>query len=464
MAITQTLPARGVYHTGNSELFLTGKTAELYRSICKCFLAEFDDLDGRDYELADDFEDVESWQIMHDREIKNSICTLDISTGIKGFDFQYTVAQKKQAVKHVFSLLTETNSNLPSLGYSDDPLRVTAEGLAIAPFKWLQTYLTNKPDFLEFFIEDGIINLLWEVANEFGFFLDNTEDDEFDYASWRSDYPENEHDESPTKWALLCDQLADLILDSQDADWRMIFHPGDVYEEYVKSVLSLTTPIIQQANTQTEEMIGFVPGFSIKKLAKVLLGDHSNLPDSPGIYFALDASNRVWYVGISTTSLRDRHAQHEKLTSFKANKVQHIAYHTWTDVQELHEWELGFIQKFDPPLNMNLTKKDLPQIDLGYSEAHYISRYREIKQQIALLTQEMEELKPNLVTLLEREGGKIADTTRGFSGYIQSRKSWQYSLDLEARKEAVKLLQKQEEESGIAVVKSLNTYPVFRFK
>jgi len=49
-------------------------------------------------------------------------------------------------------------------------------------------------------------------------------------------------------------------------------------------------------------------------------------------------------------------------------------------------------------------------------------------------------------------------------GEAQSRKSWQYSPDLEARKEAIKQLQKQEEESGIATVKSITTYPVFRFR
>ena len=110
---------------------------------------------------------------------------------------------------------------------------------------------------------------------------------------------------------------------------------------------------------------------------------------------------------------------------------------------------------------MNHIKKDLPQIDLGYSEEHFISRYREIKEQLALLEQEMEELKPNLVTLLEANGGKLAV---GYTGYTQSRKSWQYSPDLEARKDAIKQLQKQEEESGIATVKSITTYPVFRFR
>jgi hypothetical protein len=207
----------------------------------------------------------------------------------------------------------------------------------------------------------------------------------------------------------------------------------------------MTQTQLEPQQTDLEDSV-FIPSFSIKKLGKVLLGDHNNLPDTPGIYFAIDSANRVWYVGISTSSLRQRHANHEKLEDFKTCKVQHIAYFVWNDEQDLHEWELGYIQKFDPPLNMN----------------H--SRYREIKEQLALLEQEMEELKPNLVTLLEANGGKLADKFLGYTGYTQSRKSWQYSPDLEARKDAIKQLQKQEEESGIATVKSITTYPVFRFR
>lgn len=219
--------------------------------------------------------------------------------------------------------------------------------------------------------------------------------------------------------------------------------------------------MLQSANI--EETI-FIPSFSIKKLAKTLLGDYRNLPDSPGIYFALDSASRVWYVGISTTSLRSRHAKHEKLSEFKQNKIQHIAYFVWTDVDDLEEWEIGYVRKFNPPLNMNHVYKELPHIDLGYGEENYINRYKEIKEQIALLEQEMEELKPNLVTLLEREGGKIADKALGFSGYLTSRKTWQYSLKVEALKDLIKQTQKQEEEDGTAIVKSITTYPTFRFR
>ena len=152
----------------------------------------------------------------------------------------------------------------------------------------------------------------------------------------------------------------------------------------------------------------FIPSFSINKLPRISLGDFKNLPDSPGIYFALDGASRVWYIGISTTSLRNRHSNHEKMPEFKDNNIQHIAFFIWNDIEELESWEIGYIQKFNPPLNLNHKAMSLPQINLGYSEG----RFREIKS--------IKELKPNLVTLLENEGGKISDKKLGISGYLSS--------------------------------------------
>ena len=208
----------------------------------------------------------------------------------------------------------------------------------------------------------------------------------------------------------------------------------------------------------------FIPSFSINKLPRISLGDFKNLPDSPGIYFALDGASRVWYIGISTTSLRNRHSNHEKMPEFKDNNIQHIAFFIWNDIEELESWEIGYIQKFNPPLNLNHKAMSLPQINLGYSEEKYISRFREIKSIMSLLEQELEELKPNLVTLLENEGGKISDKKLGISGYLSSRKSYEYSSKVEDLKERLKVLQKQEENDGTAFVKSVTLYPVFKFR
>jgi hypothetical protein len=453
----------GIYHSGDFRIFLTDNEAELYKKSCFLFLKTFEILEDKDTSLVDG----------------NTGCHTWLTTGIHAFDINYPPYLKKAVIKHYCDLLTNPESKLPTLGYDHDPLKVTAEALALAPLYWLAKEIKRHPDWLE---ETHVFPLLWQVAIDVDA-LDRKENHK--YYGWssaeeqtefmESRYPTDLEDNDINKWQNLCYRVSDRLLKSYDSDWQMFFHKAEVYENYIKGtdllpieeINNLTKPMTQTTlepqQTDSEDSV-FIPSFSIKKLGRVLLGDHQNLPDSPGIYFAIDSANRVWYVGISTSSLRERHAKHEKLEDFKTNKVQHIAYFVWTDEQDLHEWELGYIQKFDPPLNMNHTKKDLPQIDLGYSEEHFISRYREIKDQIKLLEQEMEELKPNLVTLLEANGGKLADKSLGFSGYTQSRKTWQYSPDLEAKKEAIRELQKHEEETGIATVKSITTYPVFRFR
>lgn len=220
----------------------------------------------------------------------------------------------------------------------------------------------------------------------------------------------------------------------------------------------------KQMTQTTAENEYFTPSFSIRKLAKTPLGNHLDLPDSPGIYFALDAAYRVWYVGISGSSLRTRHASHNKLSEFQENNVLYIAYLAWTDLADLEEWEAGYIQKFNPPLNSQHAPKELPHVDLGYGEEHYISRYREIRMQINLLNEELEELKPNLVTMLEREGGKISDSNTGYIGYLTTTKTYRYSSTVETINRLLKETKEQEEKDGIATIKSVSTYPVFKFK
>jgi len=199
---------------------------------------------------------------------------------------------------------------------------------------------------------------------------------------------------------------------------------------------------------------------TIKKLAKVNLGEHHNLPDSPGIYFICDQAYRVWYVGISTSSLRQRHQQHERTEDFKTHGGQWICYLSWDDVDDLHEWEVDHIHKFQPPLNKNLTQPELPLIDLGYDQSNYFSRYREIKQIQASLEQELEQLKPNLVTLIENHGGKIK--TSEFSAYLKKRTTYSYSSEVEQLNLQLKDKKKEEEKTGIAQVTSVTIFPVVR--
>ena len=197
---------------------------------------------------------------------------------------------------------------------------------------------------------------------------------------------------------------------------------------------------------------------TIKKLAKVTLTNAQNLPDSPGIYFACDAAYRVWYIGISS-SLQDVFKHHDT-SDLVINNVQYISYLLWNDMDDLEEWEHEYIQKFNPPLNNNLTDPELPIIDLGYDKSQYLARYKEIKLIQKALEQELEELKPNLVTLLEDNNGKIK--TNDYNAYVSKRVTYQYSRQLEHDERVIKERKKQEESEGIATIKSVSIYPVVR--
>jgi hypothetical protein len=196
---------------------------------------------------------------------------------------------------------------------------------------------------------------------------------------------------------------------------------------------------------------------TIKKLAKVTLNNAQNLPDLPGIYFACDAAYRVWYIGVSCR-LQDVFAS--PIDNFIINNVKYICFLTWNDMEDLEEWEYEYIQKFNPPLNNNDVDPELPIIDLGYDKSQYLARYKEIKLIQKTLEQELEELKPNLVTLIEDNDGKIK--TNDCSAWVSKRVTYQYSRKLEHDERIIKERKKQEEADGVATVKSVSIYPVVR--
>jgi hypothetical protein len=200
--------------------------------------------------------------------------------------------------------------------------------------------------------------------------------------------------------------------------------------------------------------------FQIKKLARVGVESVADLPDSPGIYFAIDPAFRVWYIGISTTSLRDRHRSHHRIADFKEYSVQWIAYMVYNDDEDLKEWEIEAIAKFRPPLNQTHMEYDLPVIDLGYDRSQFLSRYKEIKLMQKALEEELEWLKPNIISLLDEHEGRIK--TSEFNVWKTCRKTWQYSSMIEKLQEHIKMLKKKEEDDGTATVKSTTVFPVVR--
>jgi regulator of replication initiation timing len=198
----------------------------------------------------------------------------------------------------------------------------------------------------------------------------------------------------------------------------------------------------------------------IKKLAKVLLNQTDNLPDTPGLYFAVDAANRVWYIGKSESSLRASHEQHERLNDFITNRVDKIAYLAWNDMDDINEWEKELIAKFNPPLNDLFAPEDLPIVELGYDKEKYLLRYKEIRLMIDTLSKELEELKPNLVTLIEENEGKIK--TPSFNAYLGKRTTYNYSEAVESLEAKIKVLKKDEEKNGVATVKNFSVFPIVR--
>lgn len=195
-----------------------------------------------------------------------------------------------------------------------------------------------------------------------------------------------------------------------------------------------------------------------KKLPRIPLGQVNLLPESPGLYLVIDGANRVWYVG-QASNLKERHQNHEHLPEFKKHKCTYVCPFIWEDSDDLDFWERENINHYQAPINENL--HEAPILDLGYDSNQYLDRYAEIKMMISNLTTELEQLKPNLISVLEQQPeGKIK--TEYTTAFITRRKVWQYSQEVENFKEQVKQLKKQEEENGTAVLIGHTIFPVVR--
>jgi hypothetical protein len=197
--------------------------------------------------------------------------------------------------------------------------------------------------------------------------------------------------------------------------------------------------------------------FTIKKLPKVRLSESFTLPTSQGLYFAVDTSNRVWCIE-KTTNIQD--SVSKMYPTLVVNNVFWIAYFVWQDWEDLTEWEFTHIAKYQPPLNQLSEEYRQPFIDLGYDKTRYIARYVEIQAMIKLLEQEKDELKPNIISMLDESDGKI--DTCDFKVWANCRKTYTYSPKVEQMRQELLTLQQQEEKLGIAEIKSILVFPVVR--
>jgi hypothetical protein len=169
----------------------------------------------------------------------------------------------------------------------------------------------------------------------------------------------------------------------------------------------------------------------------------------------------VWYIG-TAKNLREILIDDLSYSILTKDVVSQIAYFQWEDWDDLTEWEVECLNKFNPPLNLGTEESPLPIADLGYSQSQYLGRYKEIQDMIKLLEQEKEELKPNIISLLEESDGKISTGT--IKAWISSRKAYFYSPQLESLRKDIAEMQKDEELTGVAQVKSILVFPVVKGK
>jgi hypothetical protein len=199
--------------------------------------------------------------------------------------------------------------------------------------------------------------------------------------------------------------------------------------------------------------------FTVKKLPKIRITESFALPTSQGLYFAIDTSNRVWYLE-KTTNIQDSVAK--MYPNLVVNNVFWISYFLWQDWDDLIEWESTHLTKYAPPLNQLSEEYIQPFVDLGYDKSRYLARYAEIQAMIKLLEQEKEELKPNIISMLDEFDGKI--DTGDFKVWANCRKTYAYSPRVERMRKELLTLQQQEEKLGISEVKSILVFPVVRAK
>jgi regulator of replication initiation timing len=201
--------------------------------------------------------------------------------------------------------------------------------------------------------------------------------------------------------------------------------------------------------------------FSPNKLPKVIINQYQNLPESRGLYMVTDEASRIWYIG-KASNIKERHISHDKKEQFIENKCKYIHIFCWEQEDDIDFWEQENIEHYQPPLNWNLLNKK-PIVNLGYDKSKYLDRYSEIKQMIAELDSELEQLKPNIVSILE-EYPDCKLKTNDISAFLTKRKIWKYSAEIENLKQRLSNQQKIEQESGIAEITGYNIYPVVKVK
>lgn len=196
---------------------------------------------------------------------------------------------------------------------------------------------------------------------------------------------------------------------------------------------------------------------AVKKMPRVALSKRDELPESSGLYFLVDNAGRVYYLA-ACDRIKSDVLDNPLLKDFLASKAEFIHYFLWQDIEDLSDWENEYLVKLDPPLNRG--SDELPVTNLGYSESQFIERYKEINLTIAELEKERDELRPNIVSLIENNGDTIK--SNGITAYLNRRTTFEYSTRVSILNQQIKELKKKEEKTGVAIPKSVVVFPVVR--
>ena len=124
------------------------------------------------------------------------------------------------------------------------------------------------------------------------------------------------------------------------------------------------------------------------------------MPAEARIYFALDDSGRICYIGIAN-SRRDRLSTHESLVDFKCALLTHFAWIIDIDAGARNSSEQDFIRLFDPPLNDYHRTGRRPVVPTGRIRDEELQRFIEIEAMQSELEYELNKLKANIVSHCE---------------------------------------------------------------
>ncbi len=102
----------------------------------------------------------------------------------------------------------------------------------------------------------------------------------------------------------------------------------------------------------------------INSFPSVEVNERANLPEIAAIYFVLNSSREIQYIGQSK-NINSRWRYHQKLKELKDTNDIRIAYMAISDVDLLFEVEQALIRHFNPPLNLDNPfnqKSDSPRV------------------------------------------------------------------------------------------------------